>query len=93
MTDNLLMLKPKLIRNCRLSDSPHQTDMLVMPEGVIQLKGTGATIIALCNGERTLGDILKDLKSKFPSTDPVLIESEALSFLTTLRQKRVLDFE
>jgi pyrroloquinoline quinone biosynthesis protein D len=92
MTADPLSQKPKLIRNCRLSDSPHQTDMLVMPEGVIQLKGTGATIIALCDGERTLGEILVELQIKFPTADPKQIESEAMSFLGTLREKRVLDF-
>jgi pyrroloquinoline quinone biosynthesis protein D len=92
ISEDLLVIKPKLIRNCRLSESPHQTDMLLMPEGVLQLKGTGAAIVTLCDGERNLGEILAELKIKFPTTDAALIESEVMSFLTTLRQKRVLDF-
>ncbi len=66
--------------------------MILMPEGALRLKGTGAAIVGLCDGERSLGQILLELKSKFPSADPVKIEAEAISFLNTLREKRVLDF-
>jgi pyrroloquinoline quinone biosynthesis protein D len=81
-----------LIRNCRLGDPAGQEDILLMPEGVIRLKGTGGDIIRLCDGARTLAEIFTALKAKYPSADPVQIEAEALSFLNTLREKRVLDF-
>jgi pyrroloquinoline quinone biosynthesis protein D len=84
--------KPRLIRNCRLSDTPGQDDVLLMPEGMIRLKGTGAEILRLCNGERTLSEIFTELQSKYPSADRSQIESEATDFLRSLREKRVLDF-
>jgi pyrroloquinoline quinone biosynthesis protein D len=88
--------RPRLIRNCRLGDSAGQSggqeDILLMPEGVIRLKGTGGDIIRLCDGARTLTEIFTALKEKYPSADPAQIEAEALSFLNTLREKRVLDF-
>ena len=84
--------RPKLIRNCRLSESPAQKDMLVMPEGAIRLKGTGAEIIALCDGARSVDEILLALKTKYPAIDPSLLETETLEFLTNLKNKRVLDF-
>jgi pyrroloquinoline quinone biosynthesis protein D len=84
--------RPKLIRNCRLSESPAQKDTLVMPEGAIRLKGTGAVIVALCDGARSVEDILSSLQQKYPKMDPAQLEAETLDFLKTLRNKRVLDY-
>ena len=75
-----------------MSESPHQKDMLLMPEGVIRLKGTGCDIVSLCNGERTFSEILTELEARYPATSREEISSEAIHFLETLREKRVLDF-
>ena len=92
--DPLQSGKPKLIRNCRLSESnlPNEAPTLVMPEGAIRLKGTGAEIVGLCDGSRSLGEILKLLKSKYPSANAGELERDTLDFLNQLREKRVLDF-
>jgi pyrroloquinoline quinone biosynthesis protein D len=84
--------RPKLIRNCRLSESPTQRDTLVMPEGAIRLKGTGAEIVSLCDGDRSIDGIIEALKSKYPAVPSDQLESDTLEFLKTLREKRVLDF-
>jgi pyrroloquinoline quinone biosynthesis protein D len=83
---------PRLIRNARLSESPGQGDMLLMPEGVLRLKGTGAEIVGLCDGRRTVAEILAELKARFPRAAPAELEADALAFLDQLREKRVLDF-
>jgi pyrroloquinoline quinone biosynthesis protein D len=93
MSEDLLSLKPVLVRNCRMSESPGQTDMLLMPEGVIKLKGTARDIIALCDGKRTFSAIIEALHEKYPQAQRSEIEADALSFLSNLRQKRVLDFK
>jgi len=85
--------RPKLIRNCRLTESPAQGDMLVMPEGAIRLRGTGKEIIALCDGVRTVSDIVAALRTKYSTKDPAELEKETLDFLETLKNKRVLDFQ
>lgn len=66
--------------------------MLVMPEGAIRLKGTGAEIVALCDGIRTVDEIISTLSTKYPSSPLTQLETETLEFLKTLREKRVLDF-
>jgi pyrroloquinoline quinone biosynthesis protein D len=86
-------LKPTLVRNCRMSEAPGQTDMLLMPEGVIKIKGTGRDIIALCDGIKTLNEILAALKAKYPQAPAGQIQTDAMDFLNNLRQKRVLDFK
>ena len=90
MSDELLSRKPRLIRNCRLSDTPQQGEMILMPEGVIRLKGTGADIVKLCDGNRTLGEITAELKSKYQNS--AQIEVDMMEFLNSLKEKRVMDF-
>ena len=63
-----------------------------MPEGAIRLKGTGAEIVALCDGASSIEDILNSLQAKYPKMDPAQLEAETLDFLKTLRDKRVLDY-
>ena len=63
-----------------------------MPEGVIRLKGSGADIVKLCDGNRTLHEIAAELKLKYGSQDPTQIDAELLEFLSALKEKRVMDF-
>jgi pyrroloquinoline quinone biosynthesis protein D len=91
--EDLLSTKPQLIRNCRLSNTPEQGAMLLMPEGVIRLKGTGLAILEQCNGERTLDEIIVHLVSQFAGTTREQIETEVIPFLKGLREKRVVDFK
>jgi hypothetical protein len=63
-----------------------------MPEGVIRLKGAGTEIISLCDGTRSIEEILMILKEKYRPQDPSQLEVETLGFLEALRNKRVLDF-
>ena len=63
-----------------------------MPEGAIRLKGTGPEIVALCDGGRSIEEILTALKIKYPTSNSDELEAETLEFLKSLRQKRVLDF-
>jgi pyrroloquinoline quinone biosynthesis protein D len=76
-----------------MSESPGQTDMLLMPEGVIKIKGTGLDIIALCDGNKTLSEIVSALQLKYPGAPHDQIKTDAIDFLNHLRQKRVLDFK
>jgi len=65
-----------------------------MPEGVLKLKGSGAAIVELCDGKRTVGEIIETLKTRYASTNVSgtdQIESEALEFLEKLSEKRVID--
>ena len=63
-----------------------------MPEGAIRLKGTGAEIVSLCDGARSVDEILAALGAKYPAMPSDQLEAETLEFLKTLREKRVLDF-
>ena len=63
-----------------------------MPEGVIRLNATGVAILSLCDGARSLREIVIELRLKYPAAEAEKIEAEAMEFLDTLREKRVVDF-
>jgi pyrroloquinoline quinone biosynthesis protein D len=84
--------RPRLGIGCRVR-KVENGDVLLLPEGILQLKGTAAEIIQLCNGERTVADILQAIKALYSSADPKQIEQEIGSFLNRLRERRAVDFQ
>lgn len=86
--NRLLRLAP----GCRLSATGSSEDLLLIPEGALRLKGPARGILELCNGERTLGDILQELQRRYPSTEPSRIETEAAALLARLRDRGVLEY-
>jgi pyrroloquinoline quinone biosynthesis protein D len=82
---------PRLARGCRVSTVDGQEDMLLVPEGALRLKGTGRSIVELCNGERTLRQIVEELTQRFEGADASVIETEVVAFLTRLRDRGAMD--
>jgi pyrroloquinoline quinone biosynthesis protein D len=84
---------PRLGISCRLRKVGNGDSILLLPEGILRLKGTAAEIIRLCNGERTVADILRAMQALYPSPDPQQIEQEIGSFLNRLLERRAVDFQ
>ncbi len=84
--------KPMLRPGCRLSDSPGQPDMLLIPEGALRLAGPGLKIVERCDGQRSVADIVRELQALYPAAPPAQIEEEVGAFLERLRAKSVLEF-
>jgi pyrroloquinoline quinone biosynthesis protein D len=62
--------RPTLWRRARLSfDSVRQRHVLLYPEGVLLLNDTGAAILALCDGHRTVGEIAIELGARYGGSD------------------------
>jgi pyrroloquinoline quinone biosynthesis protein D len=60
--------KPRLAAKVRLKwDEVRQKPMLLFPEGVLVLNPTAHEIVALCDGQRTVAEIVKTLGEKFKS--------------------------
>jgi len=58
--------KPRLAAKARLKwDEIRQKPLLLFPEGVLVLNPTAHEVVALCDGRRTIGEILQSLKEKF----------------------------
>lgn len=58
--------RPHLARMVRLEwDSVRERQVLLAPEGVLILNQTGASILGLCDGERTVVEIVDELRGKY----------------------------
>src|SRR5712691_2409617 len=86
--DSVLRLAP----GCRLNAAGGPEDLLLIPEGALRLKGPARTIVELCDGERSLGEIVVELQRTYPSAQPARIETEALALLARLRDRGVLEY-
>ena len=84
---------PHLAPGCRLNAAGSPEDLLLIPEGALRLKGPARTIVELCNGERTLSEIVVELQRHYPSTEPARIETEAVALLSRLRDRGALKYE
>ncbi len=80
--------RPYLSRQTRLDwDSVREQHILLAPEGVIVLNQTGATILGLCDGERTFADIVEELRAKYDH----VADDEVRDFLSRLAAKRLVE--
>ena len=80
--------RPHLARQVRLEWDPvRERQVLLAPEGVLVLNGTGATILGLCDGERTVGEIVEELRGRYKS----VAGDEVRDFLTRLVAKRLVE--
>ncbi|MCU1286967.1 MAG: pyrroloquinoline quinone biosynthesis protein PqqD [Acidobacteriales bacterium] len=76
--------QPRLARGCRFGAD----DTLLVPEGVLRLKGTGAEILKRCDGTRTLGEIVGEMREQFVG----MVESDVEEFLRKLNERGVVEW-
>ena len=80
--------RPHLARQVRLEWEPvRERHVLLAPEGVLVLNRTGAAILGLCDGERTVGDIVEDLRGQYE----VVVSDEVRAFLARLVARRCVE--
>ena len=89
MIDDLEQI-PQLARGCRVQTRSADETVLLVPEGLLRLKGAGAEILALVDGERTVAQIISTLHSQYPPEAHAQISSEVVTFLSSLNQRSVL---
>jgi pyrroloquinoline quinone biosynthesis protein D len=66
---------------------------VLFPEGMIRVQGTGQNILELCDGQRTVADVVAILSERYGKADPVKVTEDVSSFLEALQQKRIVDYE
>lgn len=77
--------RPRLGRLVRLQWDPvRKQHALLAPEGVLVLNKTGATILELCDGERTVVEIVEELRGRYDR----VAEDEVRDFLSRLVDRR-----
>ncbi len=87
--DRVLRLAP----GCRLSAATGQEDLLLIPEGALRLKGPARAIVELCDGQRTLGQVVEELARRYPGEDLGRIQTETAALVAGLQRRGVLQYE
>jgi pyrroloquinoline quinone biosynthesis protein D len=64
-------------------EEAQQKDVILYPEGMVELNQTSAEILKLCDGTRNLLQIVSDLEQKFSTTG---LNKDITDFLNTALQ-------
>ena len=83
--------QPRFASGCRWGDQGEER-VVLFPEGMIRVQGTGQNILELCDGQRTVLEIVSELASTFSGGDPRKIREDVGNFLEALQQKRIVDY-
>jgi pyrroloquinoline quinone biosynthesis protein E len=84
--------RPALARKTRLRRDPLTGDpLLLFPEGVLRLNCSGAAILALCDGRRTVSAIVAKLCEQFPESVEE-VDRDTAAFLDDLDGRGLLDW-
>jgi pyrroloquinoline quinone biosynthesis protein D len=84
---------PQLARGCRVQSRSADETVLLIPEGLLRLKGSAAEILALVDGQRTIGQINTALQADYPPEAHAQIAKEVDDFLRSLHERSVLLFK
>lgn len=79
--------RPRLAPHVRLTyDRARGRHVLLTPETVTVLNGTGASILGRCDGRHTVGEIVAELRGEYKRVD----EGEIGVFLDRLTERRIV---
>jgi pyrroloquinoline quinone biosynthesis protein D len=79
--------RPKLWRLARLDFDPvRQRHVLLYPEGAVLLNDTGAAILELCNGTRSVGDIVAILNQRYQAD----VKADVTEYLDLMAQRELI---
>ena len=82
--------RPKLASRARLKFDPvANQEMLLFPEAALLLNETGAAIVRLCDGARSIDEIVDGLAEKFRG-DRGNLRIEVETFLASIRARGLL---
>ena len=78
---------PRLWRLARLEYDPvRQRHVLLYPEGAVLLNETGAAILELCNGTRTVGQIVTILSERYHAD----VSEDVTEYLSQMADRELL---
>ena len=64
------MTCPRLVTGARLQyDEVREEHMLLVPEGVVRLNPTAVAVLELCDGERSVDEIVSTLSAQYDGAD------------------------
>jgi pyrroloquinoline quinone biosynthesis protein D len=64
------LTRPRLVTGARLRyDEVREEHVLLVPEGVVRLNPTAAAVLELCDGERSVDEIVDTLAARYEDYD------------------------
>ena len=81
--------KPKVAGRARMRyDKTRECQVLLLPERVVMLSESAAEILALCDGARTVTEIVAELQRRYPEAD---LETDISEFLEEALERKWLE--
>ena len=79
------MTRPRLVTGARLRyDDVREEHQLLVPEGVVRLNPTAAAVLELCDGGRSLDDIVGALSSRYGGAS---VRDDVLELVDAMAQR------
>ena len=79
------MTRPRLVTGARLRyDEVREEHLLLIPEGAVRLNPTAAEVLELCDGERSLDDIVGALSTRYVGAD---VRDDVLELIDAMAQR------
>ena len=80
--------RPLLARGVRLTFDPaRERHVLLSPETVVVLNATGSDVLELCDGERTVAEIVTELGARYSR----VVDEDVRTFLDRLVARRCVE--
>jgi pyrroloquinoline quinone biosynthesis protein D len=77
--------RPRLVTGARLRyDDVREEHVLLIPEGAVRLNPTAAEVLELCDGERSLDDIVGALSARYGGAD---VRDDVLELVDAMAQR------
>jgi pyrroloquinoline quinone biosynthesis protein D len=77
--------RPRLVTGARLRyDDVREEHLLLIPEGAVRLNPTAAQVLELCDGERSLEEIVDALSARYEGAD---IRDDVVELVDAMAQK------
>jgi pyrroloquinoline quinone biosynthesis protein E len=85
--------RPRLAPGVRMQiDRLTGRPLLLFPEAVVELRGSGSAIVPLCDGSRLYREILATLAQRF-QVPPGVLRCDVTRYLTRLHQRMLVQFD
>ena len=82
------MTRPRLVTGARLLyDEVREEHVLLVPEGVVRLNTTAAEVLELCDGERSLDEIVGALSARYDGID---LRNDVRGLVVAMTQRGVV---
>jgi pyrroloquinoline quinone biosynthesis protein D len=79
------MTRPRLVTGARLRyDEVREEHLLLIPEGAVRLNPTAAEVLELCDGKRSVDDIVGALAARYKGAD---IRADVIELVDAMTQR------